>query len=258
MPLHPAQVTERTVIREAGLLVMMLALGSTGLPAQVHFALDPQSSLAWWQIRPHFRHLWATTCPQERSWRAGELFSPGFIPKFSLEDDTIVPLYPRNLAKRVCTPAVHGDIVVADTTRWQGVHGLVVIQADDLVTGLNFRDTYARERILETVVYPEIRFRIDSLINVQRGDTLRADAVGILELHGIRRAWTVPIKAWHEPLGLRVTGQFEFPAPDLTDVYRLSHYALALGVRTAIWKEFFLGIDAVLVPASGTAYRPPQ
>jgi hypothetical protein len=237
---------------------VMLLAQSGALSAQVHFALDPRSSLAWWQIRPHFRHLWATTCPQERSWRPGELFSPGFIPKFSLEDDTVVPLYPRNIAKKVCTEAIHGDVTVADTTHWRGVHGLVVIQAAELVTGLEFRDTYTRERILETTVYPEIRFVIDSVVNVQLGDTLLADAVGVLELHGVRRAWTVPIRAWHEPLGFRVTGQFEFPAPDLTDVYHLSRYALALGVRTDIWKRFFLGIDAVLAPESGTAYRPSQ
>jgi hypothetical protein len=228
------------------------------LSAQVHFALDPHSSLAWWQVKPHFRHLWGTTCPQERSWRPGELFSPGFIPKFSLEDDTVVPVYPRNLAKSVCTEAVHGDVSVADTTGWRGVKGTVVIQADDLVTGLNFRDTYTRERILETVAYPDIRFQIDSVINVHPGDTLRADAVGVIEIHGVRRAATIPIKSWHELLGRRVTGKLEMPASDLTDVFRLSPYALALGVRTDIWKRFFLGIDAVLVPASGTAYKPSQ
>ena len=170
-----------------------------------------------------------------------------------LEEDTIVPIYPRKVAKAVCAPAVRGEVAAADTTNWRGVRGLVVVRADALVTGLDFRDTYARTRILETLVYPDIRFEIDSLTNVQRGDTLRATAVGMIELHGVKKPMTVPIKVWREKLGLRVTGQWEFPAIDLINEYHMSPYPLSLGVKGHIWREVYLGIDAILVPASAAA-----
>ena len=64
---------------------------------------------------------------------------------------------------------------------------------------------------------------------------------------------TIPIKAWHEPLGLRVTGQFHFPAPDLINVYRMSKYPLSLGVGMKIWEQVHMGIDAILVGATARA-----
>ena len=42
-----------------------------GAPAQTAWTVDPKASLAWWQINPHLGHLWATTCPQEPSWKPG-------------------------------------------------------------------------------------------------------------------------------------------------------------------------------------------
>jgi hypothetical protein len=209
-------------------------------------------------MSPHLGHLWATTCPQDPNWQAGEEHSSGyhFDPKRNpgksgaKMKNAAIPLFPRPIATSVCGPGVQGEFSVGDTTNWSGVRGLVLIRAEALVTGLNMRDEYARRRILQTLDYPDIRFVVDSLANVRPGDTLRADAVGVLELHGVKRPWVVPLKAWHEPLGLRVTGTFEFPATDMVDVYHIPEYPLALGVQLQIWKTLHLGIDAILVPAA--------
>ena len=60
----------------------------------------------------------------------------------------------------------------ADAATLQGVRGSVTLIADSLFTGLAMRDKYARRAVLETVRYPEITFTIDSLVDVQRGDTI--------------------------------------------------------------------------------------
>jgi hypothetical protein len=204
------------------------------------------------------KHLWATTCPNEPSWQPGDIYSVGFVPKFTVEaSDSLVPLYPRYVAQPLCRMAVRGEVAVADTTSWQGVRGVIVILIDSLVTGFKQRDDYARQRILESIAYPDVKFQIDSLTNVHKGrDTLRADAVGVLELHGARKAWTVPIMARREKLGLRVTGQFDFPARALIDDYHMSRYPLNLGVGMNIWRKIYLGIDAILVAAPAAAPSP--
>ena len=216
--------------------------------AQIRFAVVPRASYAWWQITPHAGHLWATTCPEEPSWQPGDVYSPGFIPKYEVTSaDTLVPLYPRYVAQAVCTPAVDGEVFADDTTTWHGVRGLISVRAAALVTGSNMRDDYARKRVLQTGEYPFIQFRIDSLTEIRTGDTLRAIAVGEIELHGVTKAMAVPIKAWREKLGLRVTSQFGFPAVDLVDEYQIPLYPIALGVGLRIWKRMNLGVDVILV-----------
>ena len=228
-------------------------LWASSLAAQVRLKIDPKTSLAWWQIAPHMRHLWASTCPDEPSWQPGDIYSIGYVPKLiASETDTVVPLYPRFQALPLCRESVHGEIATADTVTWRGTRGLISIQLDSLVSGYNQRDEYARKRILETVSYPEAKFQIDSLVNVQTGDTLHASAVGVLELHGAKKPWSVPIKAWREQAGLRVTGHFDFPPQALVDDYHMSPYPLSLGVGMRVWRKIHLGIDAVLVPVSAT------
>ena len=227
----------------------------TPAAAQIRLVADPASSLAWWQVYPDMGHLWATTCPEEPTWEAGDEHTVGF--RYDAKKDmghdmramrkAPIPNHPRPNAVAVCSPAVRGEIVTADTTSWRGVHGLIVIRADALQTGLDMRDSYARKRVLQTDSYPDIRYEIDSVSNLQKGDTLQGDAFGTFELHGVRQPVTIPIKAWREPLGLRVTGQFHFPAPDLIDVYRMSKYPLSLGVGMKIWEQMHMGIDLILV-----------
>ena len=255
----------RRLLRPRGLVIVVAAcLVGTSLKAQVRFAIDSRSSLAWWQVQPHMGHLWATTCPEDPSWYAGATHSSGYrydvkkdptrgrggiVPSVKDEANTPVPMFPRPSAQALCTPAVRGEIAVSDTAGWRGVRGLILVRAAALVMGDYNRDFITRYHVLQTHVYPDIRFAIDSLTDIRKGDTLQATAVGTLELHGVRKPWGIPIKAWREPLGLRVKGQVAFPAPDLIGVYQMSKYPLSLGVGTEIWKWVHLGIDVVLKPA---------
>jgi hypothetical protein len=210
-------------------------------------------------MSPHLNHLWATTCPEEPSWRPGEGRSAGWVigqgfkpPKHGyagVNDTTIVPLYPRHEALSVCTDAVSGQILVADTAQWQGVRGEVTVRAEALITGEERRDAFTRQSILQTDRYPEIRFTIDSVVNVTRqADTLRGSAVGVFYLHGVRKPMAVAVRAWPELGGLRVVGKFRVPAQSLTEEFGLSRFALGLGVTTRIWYDLFMGVDVILRP----------
>jgi hypothetical protein len=240
------------------LLVALLAVTSHA-QAQTRFRIDPRASLAWWQVNPHLNHLWATTCPEEPSWRPGEGRSGGWLigqglrpPKqgyAAVSDTTNVPLYPRYEPLPLCTEAVEGEILAADTVRWRGVRGEVKVRAEALVTGEERRDAFARDAILQASRYPEIRFSIDSLVNVTRqADTVRGTAVGVFSLRGVSKPMTAAIRAWPEAGGLRVLAKFAIPAPELTEDYGLSRFALGLGVTTRIWYHLFMGVDVVLRP----------
>jgi hypothetical protein len=162
--------------------------------------------------------------------------------------DREVPIYPREDVTPVCRPAVSGRIVTSDTANWRGVRGEIRVLPDSLVTGNSMRDKFARKAVFETSKHREIRFQIDSLTNVQTGDTIRATAVGVLELHGVRVPTTAPVKAWRERAGLRVQTKMQFPAHDLTKVYEFSKLSLGMGVTLGRWNTVFMGIDAILVP----------
>ena len=243
---------------------LLLALVATpaALPGQQQFrlAVDAKSSLAWWQIDPNYGHLWATTCPDDLSWQPGEARSAGgninvksrkqTTASASSSRDRIVPLYPRLDVVPVCRSAVRGGIIALDTTTWRGTRGEIRVLPDSLVTGNDMRDKFARKAVFETSKYREIRFQIDSLSNVQGGDTTRAVAHGTLELHGVRVATTAPVKAWREKTGMRVQTQLQFPADDLTRVYGFSKLSLGMGVTLGRWNTVFMGIDAILTPAA--------
>lgn len=227
------------------------------------YSIAPRASLAWWQISPHMNHLWATTCPGDPNWQPGDERSSGWkvdekkMPPtgHSNKVDTVhVPLYPRPEANEACTPAVRGDITVQDMANWKGVKGMILVRGDQLITGLDMRDNYARKAILQTSAYPDVKFEIDSLTNIRhRGDTVIADAVGTLEIRAVRAPKKVQIQTWTEPLGRRVTAKFMFPGTDLAEVYKISRLSLGLGVGTGLWKFVHLGIDAILVPAGSAS-----
>lgn len=251
----------RVVAVAAGLALSAAAAAS----AQVRWTVDKKSSLAWWQINPHMNHLWATTCPAEPSWRPGEgrsggwsiaqAFRPAKHGDAGVSDTTIVPLYPRRRVRSVCVEAVDGGITTADTTNWTGVKGEVTVRADALVTGEDNRDEYTRTKILETRSFPEVTFRIDSVVDVKRSrDTLKATAIGLLTLRGVNTPVRASLKALPEGTdGLRVLGRIRIPAQDLISVYNISKWALGLGVATKIWEDLFLGVDLVLRPSDAAA-----
>jgi len=259
--MHPTMVDLPTLLRRTLLaaLVCLLTAPADGR-AQTSWTVDQRASLAWWQVSPNLNHLWATTCPQEPTWRPGEgrsggwSITQGFRPSkygYAAVADTInVPLYPRWKAAPICTAeAVQGHVRVADTARWQGVSGEVVVRGDALITGHKERDDYTHGAILQTDRYPEILFIIDSVVNVTRqADSLRGTAVGLFTLRHVATPMTAAVQAWPEAGGLRVLAKFRVPAPSLIREYGLSRFALGLGVGAHIWQDLFMGVDLVLRP----------
>jgi hypothetical protein len=218
------------------------------------WVVEPKTSLGWWQVDPHYEHLWATTCPADPSWQPGEGRDPGQYTDYTTRPQTLpagrvdprVPLFPRYRVRPLCREAVRGEITVDDTTRWHGVRGTITLIADSLFTGLKMRDIYARRAVLETVRYPEITFAIDSLVEVQRGDTIPAVAVGTFSVHGVTRSMRAPAVVWREPAGLRVQARFSVPASALTDEFQMSKWALGMGVVLKRWKTLHMGVDLIL------------
>lgn len=247
--------------------VLIALLGSLALEAQaqVRWTADRKASLAWWQINPHLNHLWATTCPEEPSWRPGEGRSGGWSisqalrpPKqgyAAVSDTTIIPLYPRPKVRSICAEAVTATITVDDTTTWRGIRGEVSVKADALVGGETRRDEYARDAVLETRKYPEVKLTIDSVVRVrERADTLFGTAIGVLHLHGVSQPVTAGIRAWPDAGGgLRVLGKFHIPAEDLVPVYNISSFALGLGVGVRVWRDLYMGVDMVVRPEGSEA-----
>lgn len=235
-------------------LILALLLPAA-LPAQTQFVVEPKTSLAWWQIDPHYEHLWATTCPADPSWQPGEGRDPGQYTDYATRpsttaaarSDSRIPLFPRYRVRPVCRSAVHGEITVGDTATLSGVHGRITMIADSLFTGLEMRDIYARRAILETGRYPEIAFTIDSLVEVRRsGDTTKAFAIGHFELHGVAQPMRAPVSAWRDPAGLRVRAQFSVPAPMLVNEFQMSKWGLGMGVVMKRWKTIHMGVDVIL------------
>ncbi len=237
-------------------LLSLIPAVAAAQTAGAKWAIDHQTSLAWWQVDPHYEHLWATTCPADSSWQAGEGRDAGLYVNYATRptthaagiSDPRIPLFPRNVVKPNCRSAMRGEITVEDTVRWRGVRGTVSVIADSLFTGLGFRDTFGRRRVLETGKYSQITFTIDSVVDVQPGDTLRAVAVGTFELHGVQRATRAPLVAWHEPAGFRVRAQFSVPALALTNEFKMSNVALGMGVIMRRWNTVHMGVDVVLRP----------
>jgi len=246
----------RRWLRRRTLAAAILGLITTvpNAPAQMRWTVDPKTSLAWWQMSPHLNHLWATTCPGEPSWRAGEGRNGGFNSYGALSrtgygnvDDTVhVPLYPRQRVHRGCVEAVRGEVVVADTMNWRGVRGTVDVQGDALVTGETMRDV-AMHQAMETAGFPEIHFTLDSLVGMtKQADTLRGSAVGTLTVRGVHMPITAALKVFSDAGGLRVLAKWRIPAPTLQlELVPKLHY-MALGVNTLIWHDFFMGADLVL------------
>lgn len=239
-------------------LALLSGAAAATLAAQSHrLSIDATTSLAWWQVDPHYEHLWATTCPADPSWQPGEGRDPGQYTDYASRPKTIaaarsdarIPLFPRYRVRPVCRQAVRGDVTISDTVRLRGVRGTIVVNPDSLFTGLEMRDIYARKAILQTARYPEIKFTIDSLVDLQRGDTIRATAVGVFETHGATMPMRALVLAWRDAAGLRVRAQFAVPARALTDQFGMSTWALGMGVAMKRWKTLNMGVDVILRPA---------
>jgi YceI-like protein len=257
----PVGVNPRLTSGAAIAYLALTVLVGTGAAAQAppsqRWTVDPQTSLVWWQIDPHYNHLWSTTCPDDPSWQPGEgrdsQWHVDYKTRPVLRDagisDPRVPLFPRIAVHPNCRRAIHGEVTAESGGRWQGTRGKIVVTPDSLESGLAMRDGYERDHVLDTSRYPTIEFSIDSLVSMQPGDTIRAIAVGTLSLHGVTTPQRVPVVAWREAGGLRVQGRFAFDAQDLVKVYQMSKWALGLGVIMHRWKVVYLGLDLVLKEA---------
>lgn len=235
----------------------VLAIATPDAQAQVRFTTDKKSSLVWWQINPHMNHLWATTCPAEPSWRPGEGRSAGWVitrafrpPKqgeADVSDTTIIPLYPRRRVRSVCAEAVDARVTVADTAKWTGVRGEVTVQSDAFIGGYDVRDAFVKEKLFQSMLHPEIKMTIDSLVDVtQHGDTLRGTVYGMFTLRAVTQPVHASMKFWPELGGLRVLGKVKINALDLIPVYGMSGLALGMGVGTRIWHDVYFGVDLLL------------
>ncbi|HEY0672634.1 MAG TPA: YceI family protein [Longimicrobiales bacterium] len=249
-------MTSRSVARlivSAG--VALLTGTATAHAQKVRYSAEPRASLAWWQIDPHFGHLWATTCPADPTWQPGEGRSPqyyvDYIRRHEIKEsgrrDARIPLYPRKRIRYVCKPAVSAVVEVSDTSSLKLIRAQVSVIADSLFTGLDMRDAYARSKVLNTKQYPAIRFEVDSLTAITPGDTLKATAVGTFELRGVRTPMKSPVKVWREGGGIRVQSHFIIPASSLVNVYEMSPLALGMGVRMGQWKDIHMGVDMLLM-----------
>ena len=132
----------------------------------------------------------------------------------------------------------------------------MTIRVDSLVMGETRRALWAREVAFQSAMYPEVRFRIDSLVDVShQADTLYGTALGVLYLHGVEKPAlaTVTVYPDSEAGGTRVRAKLRAPAREfITDFWPdcLGSRAclFGLGVRLNIWKYVFFGADLVLRP----------
>jgi polyisoprenoid-binding protein YceI len=236
---------------------------AAGAHAQARWAVDSKASLVWWQMSPHLNHLWATTCPEERSWRPGENRSSGWNidPKLKMPhtgygnvDDTVrVPLFPRPRVTSVCSEAVRGRVVLPDTVGWRGARGEVVVRPDALITGEAMRDV-AMHQVLQTAQFPNIRFTLDSVVGLtKQADTLFGTAVGSLIVREVPHPTTAEVKAFPEAGGMRVLAKWHIPAAMLQIELVPRLHSIGLGANTLIWHDFFMGADLVFRPEATAA-----
>jgi hypothetical protein len=197
--------------------LVWVLLGPEAARGQIALTVDPERSLVWWQIEPHFGHLWGTTCPNEPSWQAGEGRSPGFyvnaknrpsMTKTSKVEE-YVPLYPRMTVRPLCRKAVRGTLITAESVTYSGLKGYVVVTADSIATGADVRDEFSRKHVFKSMTFSTIRFEVDSLSGIaQNADTLGAVVHGAFEFRGVQQKIAVPIQVVDHTAGHRVRGKF--------------------------------------------------
>src|SRR6267143_933066 len=98
-------------------------------PVAGKWQIEPQTSLAWWQVNPHFNHLWATSCPRDPFWQPGEGASDGSaIDLYSLPNSHSggrlsppeeIPLFRRLVVMPLCGQAVAGEVVLPKASSWE-------------------------------------------------------------------------------------------------------------------------------------------
>jgi hypothetical protein len=255
-------LTRRMKYLGLGVILAMVIFGNDSARAQNPAAgrtmtIDNTRSMVWWQIDPHFGHLWATTCPKDPSWQPGEGHSPGYYVNFANRPrikttavaETRVPLFPRKTVRAVCARSVTGTITIADAASYTGVKGVVSIDPDSITMGADARDIFSRKYVYKTPLYHNIEFTIDSLSHVTvSGDTVNAIAHGTFDFRDVPTKHAVEVTGVNDPAGFRVRGKFAFPARDISDKYGVSNIVLGAGVGLKLWNTIYLGFDLIMKP----------
>ena len=244
--------------RRVMLFAVLAVVGSwnAAFAQQASFSLDQKRSLVWWQLDPHFGHLWATTCPNDPSWAAGEGNSGRYKSdkkkneriKVTNVSAGVFPLFPRDTVRANCRAAVRGSFTTTDVKRFAQMKGTVEFEIDSITNGSDARDLFAKKYIYSSAKYPKVKYTVDSLTNVRvAGDTVNAIAVGTFELRGVQKPMRVQVQGINEPSGLRVRGLFAMPAKEMQERYGVSRAILSMGVGAKLWDTLFMGFDLILV-----------
>ena len=255
---HAKLMTSALSLLLLGVAVSQEITGQTGSRGAlaVRWMIDPERSLAWWQVDPNYGHLWATTCPNEPSWQAGEGRSSGYQykkdPKVSQSEwhSKRIPMWPRDSVRPVCRQAVRGEVAATESRTWRGARGTVRVIGDSLTMGSNMRDKFMHGSILNTNTYPEVAFTLDSIIEVVPGDTVRGVAMGTLHIHGQEEQVRAPVVVWRDGDGLRAQTSFGVAAANMVEKYNMSRWSLSLGVVLGRWNTLHMGVDLFLRPAN--------
>ena len=225
------------------------------LPAQTARAawtVDPRTSLVWWQIDPNYGHLWATTCPKDRPGslaRAIVANSGSTSPGARRPPTQASPITGSRFIRAACDPgcrtAVTGTVTAENAAlEWcsgtdpggGGQPGHWPEPARFLHAAGGAQD---RQR-------PYLTFEIDTLENVQPGDTLRAIAVGKFTMNGVSNPVRVPVRAWPDAGGLARRGPGLNAGDRPIRVYKVSRAALGMGATLARWQTAHFGVDIIL------------
>ncbi|HUP90345.1 MAG TPA: YceI family protein [Longimicrobiales bacterium] len=237
-------------------LVAAFAPLHTARAQQTTYVVDHYRSLVWWQLDPHFGHLWATSCPNDPSWMPGEGHSQGYNthvknkPKIRTTKEAagVYPLFPRDTVRANCKGTVSGTFTTSDAKRFSQLKGMVQVSMDSVINGSDARDLFAHKYIYSAAKYPTTTFTVDSLTNINFvGDTVNAVAVGTWVFRGVESPTRVQVQGVRDPSGLRVRGLWAFPAKDLTQKYGISRTALTMGVGAKLWDTVFMGLDFILI-----------
>jgi polyisoprenoid-binding protein YceI len=99
-------------------------------------------------------------------------------------------------------------------------------------------ESVLREDVLETAKYPEIVFKTRSVTSERRGDgTFDVRLVGELNLHGVKRAITIPVRASLEGQTLHAIGVFELRQTDF-NITPFSFVSGSVGIKDVVTLSF--------------------
>ncbi|HEV8264068.1 MAG TPA: YceI family protein [Gemmatimonadales bacterium] len=204
------------------------------------WTVDASLSRAWYLIRPHYGHLYGSTCRADYEEGAADL---GGDVQYGIHSgaDPRRGLRPPGTG-HPCSPAIDAEFAASDTAGWKDLRATIVVQLDYIVGPSKRRDDHMKDQIMKTHLHPQARFTLDSLTRVQPGDTIRAIAVGTFELYGTRRPISAPAVAWFDSTGdLHVNAEFTMPPRALVTDYGVGR--LWIGLGWYMWKTLTVGVD---------------